>query len=49
WAVGASTAIAAALPRGQAAGPVILGLVGALIGFACSSAIWVLLSFLLNY
>ena len=48
WAVGASTAIAAALPRGQAAGPVILGLVGALIGFVSTSAVAVALSFLLN-
>jgi hypothetical protein len=48
WAVGASTAIAAALPRGQATGPVILGLVGAMIGFVSTSAVAVALSFLLN-
>lgn len=48
WAVGASTAIAASVPRGQATAPVILGLIGALIGFACTSAFMFVLGLLLN-
>ena len=40
--------VADAAARGQATGPVILGLVGAMIGFVSTSAVAVALSFLLN-
>lgn len=39
WAVGSSIAIGAACPRGKAAGPIILGLLGTFIAYGIFSAI----------
>lgn len=47
WAVGSSIAIGAACPRGKAAGPIILGLVGTLLAYGVFSVVGIVLSALL--